>query len=71
MKLFIDTGNLKEIESLVRSAEARAREILEAHRTALDRLAEALLEREEILGEEVNRLVFAEDGDEASDAANN
>ena len=61
----------QEIESLVRSAEARAREILEAHRTALDRLAEALLEREEILGEEVNRLVFAEDGDEASDAANN
>ena len=61
----------QEIESLVRSAEARAREILEAHRTALDRLAEALLEREEILGEEIDRLVFDEEGDEAIDAANN
>ncbi len=61
----------QEIESLVRSAEARAKEILEAHRPALDRLAEALLEREEILGEEIDRLLFAEDGDQASDAANN
>ncbi len=62
----------QEIETFVRSAEARAREILEAHRTALDRLAEALLEREEILGEEIDRLLLAEEGgDEASDAANN
>jgi len=61
----------QEIESLVRSAEARAKEILEAHRPALDRLAEALLEREEILGGEIDRLLSAEDGDQASDAANN
>jgi len=50
----------QEIETIVRSAEQRALEMLEANRTSLDRLAQALLEREEIAGEDVDRLLWPE-----------
>ncbi len=47
----------QEIEAIVREGEARALEILRTHRDALDRLAEALLEREELTGQEVDEII--------------
>jgi cell division protease FtsH len=51
----------KEIEELVRSCEARALELVGTHRDALDRLAATLLEREELVGEEVDQALFPGD----------
>jgi cell division protease FtsH len=51
----------QEIETIVRSAEQRAVELLEANRESLDRLAQALMEREEIAGEDVDRLLWPEE----------
>jgi cell division protease FtsH len=50
----------QEIETFVRSCEIRATELLETHREALNRLAEALFEREELLSEEIDRIVWPE-----------
>ncbi len=47
----------QEIETIVREGEARALEILRTHRDALDRLAAALLEREELTGQEVDEII--------------
>ncbi|NOY45589.1 MAG: ATP-dependent zinc metalloprotease FtsH [Deltaproteobacteria bacterium] len=47
----------QEIETIVRDCEARAADLLKAHREALDRVAAALLEREELSGAEVDRLI--------------
>ena len=47
----------QEIEAIIREAEARALEILRTHREALDRLAQSLLEREELTGQEVDELI--------------
>ena len=47
----------KQTRQLVGAAHARAHTILTGHRPVLDRIAEALLEREVLDGEEVNRIV--------------
>ncbi len=47
----------EEVRRLVDTAYERARQALLAHRTQLDRLAQALLEKEVLDGEEVKRLV--------------
>jgi len=47
----------EEVERILRTQEARARELLTKHRRGLDLVAEALLERETIEGAEVGRLV--------------
>ncbi len=46
-----------EIKRLVEEAYRRAQELVQKHRPVLDRIAEALLEREVLEGEEVYRLV--------------
>lgn len=47
----------EEVQRVVEEAYERARHVLSTHRRALDSVAEALLEREEIPGEQVLRLV--------------
>ncbi|PLX41780.1 MAG: cell division protein FtsH [Deltaproteobacteria bacterium] len=53
-----ETGWLidQEIENFVKEAEKTALILIKEHRDALDRIADALLEREEITGEEVTLL---------------
>jgi len=51
-----------EIKQLVEGAYARAEEILTEHRPVLDRVAEALLEREVLEGEEVYRMMSEHTG---------
>ena len=48
----------QEIETIVRSCESRAAQLIGTHRETLDRLAEALLEHEELLGEDIDRIVW-------------
>ncbi len=48
----------QEVAALLTKAEARARELLTAHREALDQLAAALLEQETISGDQVRALVL-------------
>ncbi|MDW7712032.1 MAG: ATP-dependent zinc metalloprotease FtsH [Deferrisomatales bacterium] len=50
----------QEIESIVRSAEERAAALLTEHRDPLERLTNALLEREEIGGAEIDRILWPE-----------
>ena len=47
----------QEIRRIVESAYERARSTLESHRAGLDRIAESLLEDEEISGERVRQLL--------------
>ncbi|MCY3611790.1 MAG: ATP-dependent zinc metalloprotease FtsH [Gemmatimonadetes bacterium] len=47
----------EEVKRLLDAAHARAREVIEANRALLDDLAEALLERETLDGDEIQRLV--------------
>jgi cell division protease FtsH len=47
----------EEVQALLRQADQRAYEHLELHRTDLDRLAEALLQREELARDEIDRLL--------------
>ncbi|MCF8036006.1 MAG: ATP-dependent zinc metalloprotease FtsH, partial [Desulfobacteraceae bacterium] len=47
----------REVESLLSQAFSRARQILEENRQAMDRLAESLVENEEIPGEKVYELL--------------
>lgn len=49
-----------EIRRLVEAAEARARQLITTHRDALVRIAEELLKREVLDGEEIERLVRGE-----------
>jgi cell division protease FtsH len=51
-----------EIKRLVETAYTKAREILNSHRPVLDKVAEALLEREVLEGEEVYRMVSEHTG---------
>jgi cell division protease FtsH len=44
----------QEISQILESAYLRAREILTQHRDGLDRVIEALLEKEQIFGPELN-----------------
>ncbi|MBE0616521.1 MAG: AAA family ATPase, partial [Proteobacteria bacterium] len=50
----------QEIEALIRSAENHALALLKENRNALDRLAKALAEREELAGEEIDRVLWPE-----------
>jgi cell division protease FtsH len=50
----------EEVQRLLREADHRAFELLETHRGALDRLAEALLQREEMHREEIDELLRTE-----------
>ena len=47
----------QEVRRILEEASDRARETLETHREALDRVAELLLEKEEITGQEVEELL--------------
>jgi cell division protease FtsH len=47
----------EEVQRLLRDADQRAYGHLERHRAELDRLAEALLNREELSREEIDRLL--------------
>jgi cell division protease FtsH len=47
----------EEVERILREQEARAMKLLEQHRTGLKAVADALLQRETINGDEVGRLV--------------
>jgi cell division protease FtsH len=47
----------QEVRRILKEAATRARETLEAHREALDRVADLLLEKEEITGAEVMQLL--------------
>jgi cell division protease FtsH len=53
-----------EVESLVRAAEVSCRELITANRTALDLIAERLLQEETISGAEVSRLIRVANGTE-------
>src|SRR3954469_899302 len=66
-----DTAKMidEEIFRILHEQEARAHEILGKHRKALERVAEALLERETIDGSEVARIVHESLGDGVSDFA--
>jgi cell division protease FtsH len=46
-----------EVQKLLREADERALSLLEAHRTELDRLADALLQHEELSRDEIDRLL--------------
>ncbi|PLX79626.1 MAG: cell division protein FtsH [Desulfuromonas sp.] len=54
----------EEIKSIVTESYVRTRKILEENREALIRVSEALLERENIDGKELNALVFGEAAEE-------
>jgi cell division protease FtsH len=47
----------EEVQKILREADLRAYEILEGHRAELDRLVEALLQREELLHEEIEEIL--------------
>jgi len=49
----------REVRRILREASHRARETLESSRDALDRVADLLLEKEEITGKEVEQLLEA------------
>ncbi len=56
----------EEISRILVEQEQRAMELLAKHRVALDRVAEALLEKETIDGQEVAQIVQAGLGDASS-----
>jgi cell division protease FtsH len=58
----------QEIESIVRGAERRSLELLQENRARLDRLAAALLEREELLGADLDAILWPEGRPSGSDA---
>lgn len=47
----------EEVQKLLRQAEERAQEILTTHRTELDRVVEALLQKEELYREELEQIL--------------
>src|SRR5262249_36892647 len=47
----------EEVQRLLREADDRALRLLEEHRAELDKLAEALLQKEELSREEIDRLL--------------
>jgi len=59
----------REVERLLRGAEARATSLLEQHRVALDRLTEALLEHETVDGRTVLDILRQEEVSESEGAA--
>jgi cell division protease FtsH len=53
-----------EVQKLLREADERAFQLLETHRDMLDRLVEALLQKEELLKEEIDALLGEKPGEE-------
>jgi len=53
-----------EVQKLLREADERAFHLLETHRSMLDRLVEALLQKEELLKEEIDALLGEKRGEE-------
>jgi cell division protease FtsH len=51
----------QEVQNLLREADQRAYSLLEEHRVDLDRLADALLQREELSREEIDQLLKEEE----------
>jgi cell division protease FtsH len=51
----------EEVQRMLREADQRAYELLEKHRADLDRLAEALLQREELQRDEIDQLLRESD----------
>jgi cell division protease FtsH len=47
----------EEVQKLLREADLRSYELLEAHRPELDRLVDALVQREELLADEIEELL--------------
>jgi cell division protease FtsH len=47
----------EEVQKLLREADERAYEILEGHREQMDRLVEALLQREELMRDEIEQIL--------------
>ena len=65
----------EEVERILRTQENRARQALLEHRSALDRIAATLLDKETISGDEVAQLIpepapSSDDGDPISEAVN-
>ncbi len=58
----------QEVRRIIQESHDRAREILTQHRDRLNRLSEALLEKEVLDGDEAKRIVLAEQAPEASDS---
>ncbi len=53
----------EEVQRILRDADQRALHMLSEHRYLLDRLAQALLEHEELTREQIERLLSSSDGD--------
>jgi len=47
----------EEVQKLLREADARAYQILSEHRTELDRLVDALVEKEELFNDELEKIL--------------
>jgi len=47
----------EEVQKLLREADQRAYDLLAKHRTEMDRLVEALLQKEELISEEIEELL--------------
>jgi cell division protease FtsH len=47
----------EEVQRILRDADERAHELLSSHRASLDRLVEALLQKEELLREEIDQIL--------------
>jgi len=61
-----DTAHVidEEVQRLLREADERAFQLLENNRDKLDRLVEALLQKEELLKEEIDGLLGEKQGEE-------
>ncbi len=57
-----------EIQEIVCQNYNRTKELIGGHRDALDGIAEALLERETVDGDEIHKIVFGEENQEESDS---
>jgi cell division protease FtsH len=58
-KVLSDEPNRKAVEGLLESAKAAAREVLAARRNVVEALRDALLEHDELLGEEITAVIRA------------
>jgi ATP-dependent Zn protease len=61
-----DEQGRRAVESLLQSARDRAVSVIEAHRPLIDALVEALLEREELVGDEITAVLSRATADEVS-----
>lgn len=50
----------REVRSLIEQSTSRVRALLEAHRTELERIKDALLEYETVTGEELKKIIRGE-----------